>query len=80
MKKVDYERKMTSLAARGNEGRPLRTGPGCLVCRWWKKPCVTCQKNANGTNADGLRKEARLDLDDLLKREAGRKAGAPRSH
>jgi hypothetical protein len=63
--RIDYEEKMTTLAARGNYGKPLREGAGCLVCRWWKRPCASCRRALG----DGLQQHApqKLDLDDLLR-------------
>ncbi len=63
--RIDYEEKMTTLAARGNYGKPMREGIGCLVCRWWKMPCANCRRALG----DGLQDYApqKLDLDALLR-------------
>jgi hypothetical protein len=63
--RIDYEQKMTTLAARGNYGKPLREGAGCLVCRWWRQPCKSCRRALD----DGPRHQAprKLDLDSLLR-------------
>jgi hypothetical protein len=68
VRRIDFERKMTALAASGNEGRPLRTGPGCLVRRWWKRPCLACQKNSNAMALNGSPRKPARELDELLRR------------
>jgi len=30
----------------------LRTGPQCLICRSWKKPCAACKTESNHAPAD----------------------------